>query len=60
MTRRDDDSWDLASCVGATATMVAAGRAIATKDVRALINDRFDEGTGGGGRHGLLRRAGQG
>ncbi|MDT5165587.1 MAG: hypothetical protein QOC88_2481, partial [Mycobacterium sp.] len=25
MTRTDDDSWDLASSVGATATMVAAG-----------------------------------
>jgi methyltransferase (TIGR00027 family) len=29
--------------VGATATMVAAGRAMATKDVRALINDPFAE-----------------
>jgi methyltransferase (TIGR00027 family) len=43
MTRTDDDSWDLASSVGATATMVAAGRAMATKDVRALINDPFAE-----------------
>jgi methyltransferase (TIGR00027 family) len=41
MTRTDDDSWDLASSVGATATMVAAGRAMATKDPRALINDPF-------------------
>jgi methyltransferase (TIGR00027 family) len=30
MTRTDDDSWDLATSVGATATMVAAARAIAT------------------------------
>ncbi len=43
MTRTDDDSWDLASSVGATATMVAAGRAMATKDPRALINDPFAE-----------------
>ena len=43
MARSDDDSWDLASSVGATATMVAAGRAIATKDPRGLINDPFAE-----------------
>ncbi|HEY1841358.1 MAG TPA: class I SAM-dependent methyltransferase [Mycobacterium sp.] len=41
MTRADDDSWDLASSVGATATLVAAGRAMATKDPRGLINDPF-------------------
>ncbi|EUA39794.1 hypothetical protein I549_1794 [Mycobacterium avium subsp. avium 2285 (R)] len=27
MARTDDDTWDLATSVGATATMVAAGRA---------------------------------
>jgi methyltransferase (TIGR00027 family) len=43
VTRSDDDSWDLASSVGATATMVAAGRAMATRDARALINDPFAE-----------------
>jgi methyltransferase (TIGR00027 family) len=43
MTRSDDDSWDLASSVGATATMIAAGRAMATKDPRRLINDPFAE-----------------
>src|SRR6201746_371084 len=43
MSRPDDDSWDLASSVGATATMVAAGRAMATRDARALINDQFAE-----------------
>ncbi|MDT5266608.1 MAG: hypothetical protein QOI90_3234, partial [Mycobacterium sp.] len=32
MTRTNDDSWDLATSVGATATMVAAARAIATND----------------------------
>ena len=41
MPRTDDDSWDLASSVGATATMVAAGRAMATKDPRGLINDPY-------------------
>lgn len=41
MTRTEDDSWDLASSVGATATMVAAGRAMASKDPRGLINDPF-------------------
>ena len=43
MTRTEDDSWDLASSVGATATMVAAGRAMATKDSQPLINDPFAE-----------------
>ncbi|MEB3982949.1 class I SAM-dependent methyltransferase [Mycobacterium sp. 663a-19] len=41
MPRAHDDNWDLASSVGATATMVAAGRAMATKDPRGLINDPF-------------------
>ncbi|OBK70508.1 class I SAM-dependent methyltransferase [Mycobacterium sp. 1274761.0] len=41
MTRADSDSWDLASSVGATATMVAAGRAIASREPDALINDPF-------------------
>ncbi len=39
MTRTDDDSWDLASSVGATATMVAAARAIASKELPHLIDD---------------------
>jgi methyltransferase (TIGR00027 family) len=39
--RTDNDSWDLATSVGATATMVAAGRARATR--AALIDDRFAE-----------------
>jgi methyltransferase (TIGR00027 family) len=41
MARTDDDSWDLASSVGATATMVAAARAQATKRPTPLINDPF-------------------
>jgi methyltransferase (TIGR00027 family) len=43
VTRAHDDSWDLASSVGATATMIAAGRAMATKDARGLVNDPFAE-----------------
>lgn len=41
MARTEDDSWDLASSVGATATMVAAARAMATR--AGLIDDRFAE-----------------
>jgi methyltransferase (TIGR00027 family) len=43
MPRTDNDTWDLATSVGATATMVAAARAIATKADKPLINDRFAE-----------------
>ncbi len=41
MARSDTDSWDLASSVGATATMVAAARALATEDTNPIINDPF-------------------
>src|ERR1700687_2645614 len=41
MARTDNDTWDLATSVGATATMVAAARAIATKAENPLIDDRF-------------------
>jgi methyltransferase (TIGR00027 family) len=41
MTRTDEDSWDLASSVGATATMVAAARAVASDDANPIINDPF-------------------
>ncbi|MGV0635094.1 class I SAM-dependent methyltransferase [Mycolicibacillus trivialis] len=41
MARTDNDSWDLASSVGTTATMVAAGRAMASADPRGLIDDPF-------------------
>jgi methyltransferase (TIGR00027 family) len=43
MTRTDNDTWDLASSVGATATMVAAARAIATNADEPLIDDPFAE-----------------
>lgn len=43
MPRTADDTWDLASSVGATATMVAAGRARATNASPPLIDDPFAE-----------------
>lgn len=43
MPRTDNDSWDLATSVGATATMVAAARAIASKADNPLIDDQFAE-----------------
>ncbi|MEC4765659.1 class I SAM-dependent methyltransferase [Mycobacterium sherrisii] len=43
MPRTDNDSWDLATSVGATATMVAAGRAVASKANQPLIDDPFAE-----------------
>ena len=43
MTRTDDDDWDLTASVGVTATMVAAARAMATRDDRLLIDDPFAE-----------------
>ena len=41
MARTDNDSWDLASSVGATATMVAAQRVLANRE--GLIDDPFAE-----------------
>jgi methyltransferase (TIGR00027 family) len=41
MSRTDTDSWDLASSVGATATMVAAARALASREPDPLIDDPF-------------------
>jgi methyltransferase (TIGR00027 family) len=41
MSRTDTDSWDVASSVGATATMVAAARARASKEPNPLIVDPF-------------------
>lgn len=43
MTRTDNDTWDLATSVGATATMVAAARAIATNADAQMIDDPFAE-----------------
>lgn len=41
MARTDNDTWDLASSVGATATMVAAQRALANRE--GLIDDPYAE-----------------
>jgi methyltransferase (TIGR00027 family) len=47
MPRTDNDTWDLASSVGATATMVAAARAVASKSTSAgkapVIDDPYAE-----------------
>ena len=43
MARADNDSWDLASSVGATATAVAASRAVASQGPDALLDDPFAE-----------------
>ncbi|BBY22654.1 class I SAM-dependent methyltransferase [Mycobacterium stomatepiae] len=39
--RTDGDSWDLANSVGATATMVAASRAVASQGPDALLDDPY-------------------
>ncbi|MCV7288371.1 MULTISPECIES: class I SAM-dependent methyltransferase [Mycolicibacterium] len=41
MARSDTDNWDLASSVGATATMVAAARALASAEPQPLIDDPY-------------------
>jgi len=41
MTRSEQDTWDLASSVGATATMVAAARAVASQSPTAIIDDPY-------------------
>jgi methyltransferase (TIGR00027 family) len=41
MARTEGDTWDLASSVGATATGVAASRALASKQPDPLINDPY-------------------
>src|ERR1700730_13750133 len=43
MGRTENDTWDLASSVGATATMVAAARAMASRAPAPLIDDPFAE-----------------
>ncbi|HET7074679.1 MAG TPA: class I SAM-dependent methyltransferase [Mycobacterium sp.] len=42
-TRYEGDTWDLASSVGVTATMVAAARAMASRVDRPLIDDPYAE-----------------
>src|SRR5260370_8503784 len=43
MARTDDDTWDLSNSVGATATGVAVGRALASRGENPLISDPFAE-----------------
>jgi methyltransferase (TIGR00027 family) len=43
MARTEGDTWDLANSVGATATMVAAARAAATRRPQPVITDEFAE-----------------
>lgn len=43
MKRGDDDSWDLASSVGATASMVATARTVASRQPNRLIDDPYAE-----------------
>jgi methyltransferase (TIGR00027 family) len=43
MARTEGDTWDLASSVGATATAVAASRAVASQGPDALLDDPFAE-----------------
>ena len=43
MARTEGDTWDLANSVGATATMVAAARAAASRRPRPVISDPFAE-----------------
>jgi len=41
MARTDNDTWDLATSVGAKATVVALARALASRSPNALIHDPF-------------------
>jgi methyltransferase (TIGR00027 family) len=43
MARTENDSWDLASGVGVTATGVATGRALASQGPNPLLDDPFAE-----------------
>src|ERR1700754_4744295 len=43
MARTDDVNWDLKTSVGATATLVAAARAVASRQTDPVICDPFAE-----------------
>src|ERR1700758_1918457 len=43
MVRTEDDSWDIATSVGATAVMVALARAAETNSANPLIRDKYAE-----------------
>ena len=59
MTRTDQDSWDLASSVGATATMVAAARAVASNGDQPDHQRPVRGAPGAGGRPRLLHPPGR-
>ena len=59
MARTDDDTWDLASSVGATATMVAAARAMASKAEHPADQRPVRRAAGSGGGSGPVHPAGQ-
>jgi O-methyltransferase involved in polyketide biosynthesis len=40
-SREDDDTWDIATSVGATAVLVAAARAAETVSPHSMIRDQF-------------------
>ena len=46
MVRTADDSWDIATSVGATAVMVALARAAETASTDPLIRDQFRRAAG--------------
>jgi len=54
MARTDEDTWDLAVSVGATATVVAVGRSLANRLPNALIYDPFRRTAGARGGRALL------
>jgi methyltransferase (TIGR00027 family) len=43
MERNENDTWDVATSVGVTATMVASARAAASRQTNPIINDPFAE-----------------
>ena len=59
MKRTDADSWDLASSVGATATMVAAARALASEEPEPADQRPLRRGIGPRRGHRLLHQAGR-
>ena len=50
MARTENDTWDLASSVGATATAVATQRAMASQGPHRLLNDPWADPPGARGR----------
>ena len=57
MTRAEDDTWDLATSVGATATGVAVGRALASRAPNAADRRSVRRAVGARGGSGILHAA---